>query len=89
MFVNPVPLFYPVHGVSKDHPVADDFPALFNIAQGNLVGLGDVLVGNDPIHYFRPCFDVLHGNGNIILVFDFYVQWLAHGVSSCCYLESG
>ncbi len=73
VLVDPVPLPDVMDGISQDHPVSDDLSSGRDIAQCNLVGLGDVLIGSDALRNLSSRPDVLDRNGHIVFFADLHI----------------
>ena len=65
-------------GVAQHHAVADHLAPLGDVSQGDLVGLGDVLPGDDAGHDPGAAGDVVDRDGYVVRVLDLDVKRCAH-----------
>ena len=78
MLVDPGPNGDGSLGAAQHHAVADYLAPLGDVSQGDLVGLGDVLTGDDAGHDLGAAGDIVDRDGHVIRVLDLDVKWCTH-----------
>ena len=65
-------------GIAQHHPVADDLAAGGDVPQGDLVGLGDGVPGDEAALQFGTGGQIVHRDGDVVMVVDLNGQAFRH-----------